>query len=171
MSMSGNFISKLQSFLKVTKSELIISFIVVGGLLIGAAGKMYLGSNTIENTKDLAFILDSLAEAERKTYTGTDYDNNPIPELSETDTTLEKDTFFPSKKKKEVKPEPDKPLLININTASRVELDKLPGIGPKTADKIIKYRENNQFDSKEEIMKVKGIGEGKFAKMKEFITF
>ena len=58
---------------------------------------------------------------------------------------------------------------ININTATKDELMELPGVGDKTADKIIAYRENKQFASIEEIMDVKGIGEGKFADMKDYI--
>jgi len=58
---------------------------------------------------------------------------------------------------------------ININTASMEELKMLNGIGNKTAENIIKYRENNMFDSIEEIIEVKGIGEGKYEKIKKDI--
>ena len=59
---------------------------------------------------------------------------------------------------------------ININTASKRELMLLPRIGPKTADKIIAFREaNGSFQTKEEIMKVKGIGEKTFERLKEMI--
>lgn len=58
---------------------------------------------------------------------------------------------------------------ININTASAEELKGLDGIGDKTAEKIIEYRESDKFDSVEEIMEVKGIGEGKYEKIKNNI--
>lgn len=58
---------------------------------------------------------------------------------------------------------------ININTAEKDELMEIPGVGDKTADKIIAYRKNKQFASIEEIMEVNGIGEGKFADMKDYI--
>lgn len=60
--------------------------------------------------------------------------------------------------------------MVNINTASKEELDTLPGVGPATADKIIEYRETNgQFNSIEDIKNVRGIGEAKFSKMQSRI--
>lgn len=61
--------------------------------------------------------------------------------------------------------------IVNINTAGTAELDTLPGIGPKTAEKIVAYRKSNgSFKTIEDIMKVKGIGPKKFEKMKGLIT-
>lgn len=60
--------------------------------------------------------------------------------------------------------------LVNINTADEKALDTLPGIGPAMAKRIIEYRETEgAFQSIEDIKKVRGIGEAKFAKMKDKI--
>lgn len=60
--------------------------------------------------------------------------------------------------------------LININTATQTELETLDGIGPSTAKKIIDYRdENGKFKSIEEIQNVSGIGDAKYAGIKDDI--
>lgn len=60
--------------------------------------------------------------------------------------------------------------VININTATAEELDSLPGIGPSTAAAIVGDRERNgPFASPEDLMRVSGIGEGKFSKLKDQI--
>ena len=61
--------------------------------------------------------------------------------------------------------------LININLATATDLEMLPGIGPTMAANIIAHREaNGPFITIEAIMDVPGIGEGKFAAMKDLIT-
>lgn len=65
---------------------------------------------------------------------------------------------------------PASPSLVNINTADVGELDALAGIGPATAQAIVDEREaNGPFASVEDIMRVSGIGEKKFAKLREGI--
>lgn len=60
---------------------------------------------------------------------------------------------------------------ININLANHREFENLPGIGPKLAGEIIKYRdEQGRFNGIEDIKAVKGIGEGKFNKIKTYLT-
>jgi comEA protein len=60
---------------------------------------------------------------------------------------------------------------ININLAYTADLQRLPGIGKVTADRIIEYREqNNGFGKIEDLMKVRGIGAKKFGKIKDLIT-
>src|SRR5262249_28305143 len=59
---------------------------------------------------------------------------------------------------------------VNINTATAEQLDALPGIGPTKAQAIIDYRnEHGRFSSIEDIQKVKGIKEGEFSKIQDYI--
>lgn len=61
--------------------------------------------------------------------------------------------------------------VLNINTASAVQLQQLSGIGPALSQRIIEYRTTNgQFKDIKDIMKVKGIGYSLFNKIKDNIT-
>lgn len=60
---------------------------------------------------------------------------------------------------------------INLNTASEKELQELPGIGPAMSARIIEYRETNgNFQTIEDLKKVRGIGNAKFEKLKDKVT-
>lgn len=58
---------------------------------------------------------------------------------------------------------------ISISTADLERLQQLPGIGPAMAQRIIDYRTEHPFQSLEELMEVKGIGEKTFEKLKDRI--
>lgn len=61
--------------------------------------------------------------------------------------------------------------LININTAQPSELQRLPGIGPALAARIVAYREAwGPFGAIEDILEVSGIGPVKFANMQHMLT-
>ena len=61
--------------------------------------------------------------------------------------------------------------LININTASKEQLDSLNGIGSTKAQAIIDYRnQNGKFSKIEDLLNVNGIGDSIFAKIKDYIT-
>ena len=60
---------------------------------------------------------------------------------------------------------------VNLNTATMDQLATIPGIGVKTAERIIAYREKNGgFKKIEDLMNVQGVGEKSFLKMKPLIT-
>ena len=59
---------------------------------------------------------------------------------------------------------------ININTATMAELEALPGVGPAIAERIVSYRKDNPFKQRNQIMRVKGIGEKTFAKIKDYLV-
>lgn len=60
---------------------------------------------------------------------------------------------------------------VNINTAAESQISLLPGVGPKLAVEIVNYRTNNgKFTTVEDIKKIKGVGDKKFEKMKDYIV-
>ena len=60
---------------------------------------------------------------------------------------------------------------ININKAGFDELVRLKGIGRMTAIRIMDYRKNSgPFFYKEDLMKIKGIGRGKFDRIKDRVV-
>ena len=61
--------------------------------------------------------------------------------------------------------------VININYADKTELDKLPGIGPSLAERIVEYRqENGSFQDLNDLKNVPGIGDAKFNQIKDKIS-
>ncbi|HBQ59449.1 MAG TPA: hypothetical protein DD671_07440 [Balneolaceae bacterium] len=67
----------------------------------------------------------------------------------------------------EVEPVSD---IVNINTASLQQLQTLDGIGPAYAQRILDYREaNDGFDSIDELVNVKGIGEKRLENIRPYI--
>lgn len=97
-----------------------------------------------------------------------------IPSKEEKETTIIAEGNTDSeivKQSNVIKSDNNKKSKININTATKTDLETLPGIGESTALKIIEYRkEKGKFKLKEDIKQVNGIGDSKFNKIKELIT-
>ncbi len=65
----------------------------------------------------------------------------------------------------------EKRVLININIATVGELERLPGIGPVFATKIVNYREDiGGYSSVEELKDIDGIGNKKFESIKDLVA-
>ena len=62
------------------------------------------------------------------------------------------------------------PAIIDLNIATAVDLDRLPGVGPSTAKAIIDHRtRNGPFASVDDLLKVKGIGPAKLAEIRPWV--
>jgi competence protein ComEA len=61
--------------------------------------------------------------------------------------------------------------LVNLNTATLAQLDGLPGVGPVLAQRIVDYRtKHGGFRTIDELRQVDGVGDAKFAQLKELVT-
>ena len=60
--------------------------------------------------------------------------------------------------------------VIDINSATKEQLMSLPAVGEKTADSILKYREENEFKNFTDLLKVSGIGKKKLEGFKGLIS-
>ena len=78
--------------------------------------------------------------------------------------------YIPTKKELEVQLSAESGK-VNLNTATKEVLMTIPGVGASKAEDIISYRnKNGTFAKIEDVMKIPGIKEGLFEKMKEYIT-
>jgi competence protein ComEA len=67
--------------------------------------------------------------------------------------------------------DPAAPTIINLNTAAAAELETLPGIGPTLAAAILAERDRRGgFTSVDDLRSVRGIGEGRFAEIRDLVT-
>lgn len=63
------------------------------------------------------------------------------------------------------------PAAVNLNAATPEQLEALPGIGPRAAQRIIEFRtKNGGFKKVEDLMKIQGIGERSFLRLRPLVT-
>lgn len=163
-----SFSSKLENFFNffrnnfsATKQEVVIAIFLFSGLLVGVIIRELRNNNTSSlNTKEIARIVDSLAKIENLESSGTDIYGNPV----DTSKRVQAGFFFSKLKYNDS-------VKINLNTASRVELMRIPGIGEKTAQAILDLRSKKKLRKPEDLLKIKGFGKKRLEQIKHFIIF
>lgn len=60
--------------------------------------------------------------------------------------------------------------VVNLNTASVDQLMALPGVGPSLAARIVEFRQKRRFEKPAHLLRVKGIGQAKFAKLEKLVS-
>lgn len=146
---------------RLVLSALLIVMILSAALMILHPKPRY---DTAYYAPQVKLFQEKVAEAKRR----DSMLKAPFYNLAALQTKLREDTAKSEKKvdKKKLKVAKAIPL-ININTAGLDSLVLLPGVGPKTAQKIVDYRKaNGPFQSLGSIKKVKGIGD---KKLKEIV--
>ncbi len=144
-----NLFKKINDAIGLTKTEAVVFWFLIFAFALGVAIKFVRGDvagHSAESKFDYS-VFDS--EFEKRSAEIEKYVEKP-------NTVIETDE--PSFK-------------VNINTATKEELMKLPGIGEQMAERIIQHRKvYGEFRRVEDIMNVKGIGQKKFEKIKRYLT-
>jgi competence ComEA-like helix-hairpin-helix protein len=66
---------------------------------------------------------------------------------------------------------PAQPKLVNLNTATQAELETLPGVGPKLAQRIMLARKQQAFTSLEDLDRVSGVGKSTLDRWRDRVTW
>ncbi len=153
----------LQQQLGVTKSEALLVSVVATVLVVGTIGSRILPTQTLHehaNIDALGRIIDSIEKADAQKSRV-----DSVPEEPAQDTYTSRGAASHASKTNAPRRGS-----VNVNRASKTQLESIPGIGPAMAERIIEARARKQFTCVEDLLDVRGIGEKKLEKMRPFVT-
>jgi len=159
---------KFSVLIGLTETEIKVLLFIVLTLLTGFSYKTFFLENKDAETKSFDYstedslFLSSNNEAE--------FQEDSTEEDKSVDYKQEVLDFNESNFSKSNDIQPPAEKSININSAKVEELILLPGIGEKTAERIIALRnKRGQIKTLNELLEVKGIGEAKFQNIKKYL--
>ena len=163
-------LNKISEKIGFTNTEINVVLFIVGVFIVGLLGKYYNYTTTKTNIRNFDYSeQDSLFFAmNQKVEPKLQVDKNLEIKVDSKQELLDFRVTKKANKKKNNSLIKEKS--VNLNTAGIVVLSTLPGIGKKTAIKIIDLRKNrNGFGSISELTDVKGIGKKKLEKIKKYL--
>lgn len=155
---------KISEKIGLTQTELKVNVFLVAVFFIGIIVKSFNWKNDDSKKNNFDYT------ASDSIFYSSDIPKTGILENKSFDSNLESSDFNKSNfnviKKKQALAEKS----VNLNKTSIEQLTLLPGIGIKTAERILAYRRaSGGFNNINELLEVKGIGESKFEKIKKYI--
>lgn len=147
----------LQTHTGLAKGEAIvvttISILLVGGW-VGSRMFPHQGTHDVATTQKVIALLDSI---QRQTSTMSAHERLEVAAM-------------PPPTPARQQTEPTKAAVrVAVNTASKAQLERLPGVGPAMAERIIEERQRRPFTNPDDLDRVKGIGAKKLEKMRPYI--
>lgn len=163
----SNFIHRISKKIGFTEIEVKVLFFLISMFIIGYSYKLFFTGKADELSKfdysyrDSLFLTsiegENLKSFDKINDSNIDY-KSEVLDFNKADFNSPKKKELPSKKS------------VNLNTAISEELMQLPGIGEKTASLILEHRKKiGKFKFVEQLLDIKGIGNSKLNKIKEYI--
>ncbi len=165
--MCMRWIYKIQQHMAITATECWALVTLMGLLGLGLVAQEYQEQRSPVNPDQYAVLQTAFQSALADTSSTQDtlavLSSDPL--ILPSPVSIRRDTL-PRRRQKAKGP----PARMNINTASKSQLMRLPGIGPSLAERVIAFRTTNgPFNTPDALIRVKGIGRKKLAKMRPYI--
>ena len=168
------FITSLQKQTGTTRSEAITVIAIALIVVAGTIGPWIFGNPSLHEvvTADkIVAMLDSIENASRATEAATAAGTHETGALQAGEwTSSERAGTASGSSRRSTSPATSRRGTIDINSASMSQLERLPGIGPATAEAIVKRRTMRRFMHVDDLMDIRGIGVKKMEKMRAHVT-